>query len=114
MVGFIDYINIDNRPDDFSSMTIGLSNGANTPHEDLCNQLLEVNPLFRLGTQKNDVEVIKNHPFFFGIDWDALEHKEITPPFIPDLAHDHDTSYFDRKLTTLSFDEGVCDTIVID
>lgn len=29
---------------------------------------------------------IKNHPWFNGIDWDALYAKEVVPPFEPDVS----------------------------
>lgn len=75
--------------------------------KDLISQMLEINPLFRLGSKPDDIEVIKNHAFFSGIDWEALANKEIEPPFVPDVAHDHDTSYVDRKLTRMSVDSNL-------
>lgn len=38
------------------------------------------------------VEGIKNHPFFYGADWDSLRY--IAPPFVPALQSITDTSYF--------------------
>ena len=77
------------------------------PVDDLVYQLLQVNPEARLGNQKGDIELIKKHSFFAGIDWDLILSKEVEVPFVPDLAHDHDTSYFDRKLTSLTFDQDI-------
>jgi serine/threonine protein kinase len=85
-----------------------------SPADDLFSQLLEVNPAYRLGSKNEDIQRIKDHDFFSDIDWDLLLSKELDPPFVPDLAHDHDTSYIDRKLTTQSFDVGVCQTIGCD
>ncbi len=39
---------------------------------------------FSPADQRVQWEEVKSHPFFIGIDWDALYRKEITPPFIPD------------------------------
>jgi protein-serine/threonine kinase len=38
---------------------------------------------------------LKAHPFFDGIDWDALLKKEIPPPFKPVLKSESDVSNFD-------------------
>ncbi|EIW79360.1 kinase-like protein [Coniophora puteana RWD-64-598 SS2] len=35
---------------------------------------------------------VKNHPFFFGADWNGLRY--ISPPFVPALSSITDTSYF--------------------
>lgn len=45
--------------------------------------LLERDTKKRLGC-RNGIEDFKNHPWFAGIDWRALEAKEATPPFEPD------------------------------
>jgi protein-serine/threonine kinase len=38
------------------------------------------------------VEQIKRHPFFYGVDWDAI--RQIDAPFVPHLRSITDTSYF--------------------
>ena len=43
-------------------------------------------------TKRFTCEQIMSHPFFEGIDWVNL--KEITPPFVPTLDNEDDTSYF--------------------
>ncbi|CAI2373711.1 unnamed protein product [Moneuplotes crassus] len=82
--------------------------------EDFVWKLLEVDPEMRLGSKAGDMEVIRQHPFFESIDWDKCLSQELEPPFVPELAHDYDTSYFDRKLTSLTLDEGICQTIVME
>ena len=50
---------------------------------------------FRLITyadRRLTVEQIKKHPFFYGVDWDAI--RRIEAPFIPHLRSITDTSYF--------------------
>lgn len=35
---------------------------------------------------------MKNHPFFFGVDWNTI--RQIDAPFVPSLRSVTDTSYF--------------------
>ncbi|CCW62323.1 unnamed protein product [Phytomonas sp. EM1] len=41
---------------------------------------------------------IKTHPYFSGINWDALLRREVPAPFVPQLQ-DNDTRYFKRDFT---------------
>jgi hypothetical protein len=50
--------------------------------------------LFHQGAQE-----IKEHPFFAGIDWKKILHKEIEPPFKPHLVGAMDLKYFDPSVT---------------
>ena len=54
--------------------------------KDLLKGLLNRDPKKRLGCK--GVQTIKDHPFFENINWESLERKEITPPFIPENAKD--------------------------
>lgn len=60
--------------------------------------LLNRNPKHRLGA-KNDAQELIEHPFFSDIDWVALEHKNLVPPFKPKLKSGEDTSNFDPEFT---------------
>ncbi|TFK43506.1 AGC/NDR protein kinase [Crucibulum laeve] len=42
--------------------------------------------------QRLNVDQIKKHPFFYGVDWDTIRH--IDAPFVPHLRSITDTSYF--------------------
>ena len=99
---------------DYMKTTDTEENSSKSPADYLISNLLEPNPRYRLGRNEGDFVTIKNWEFFSEIDWEALENREVEPPFVPDVAHDHDTSYFDRKLTSLTFDQGVCQTIVLE
>lgn len=48
---------------------------------------------------------MKKHPFFAGIDWEALERKEIPPPWKPCVHGETDTAYFNQKYTIAEIDE---------
>lgn len=50
----------------------------------------------RLGA-KRGLEEFKEHPFFDGIDWDNLANAPA--PFIPELASETDTRYFEEEIT---------------
>jgi serine/threonine protein kinase len=58
--------------------------------EDLIFKLIN-SPKNRLG--KNGAKEIKDHPFFYGFNWDNIQN--IKPPFIPFLRSEYDTSYFE-------------------
>ncbi len=50
--------------------------------KDLITRLLDRNPATRLG-YSTDVKEILSHPFFQGIDFDALRKKELEAPYVP-------------------------------
>ncbi|KAI9005263.1 kinase-like domain-containing protein [Gaertneriomyces semiglobifer] len=65
----------------------------------LLQKLLTKDPSKRLGASKADAEDIKKHPYFKGIDWNALLQFKITPPFYPKISSPTDTSNFDEEFT---------------
>ncbi|MCJ1286867.1 serine/threonine protein kinase, AGC [Xylographa opegraphella] len=62
---------------------------------DLIAGLCTVNPANRLGNISGGSQRVKDHPFFRGIDWDALYYRRMKGPIIPKLAHAADASNFD-------------------
>jgi singapore isolate B (sub-type 7) whole genome shotgun sequence assembly, scaffold_6 len=72
----------------------------------LISRLLIRDPALRLGAGIADAEEVKAHPFFEGLDWKALERKEIPPPWKPNLVNETDTSYFNKKYTYADIDEA--------
>ena len=46
----------------------------------LISGLLKVDPQERLGGTRRGPESIRTHPFFWGLSWEALEARELTPP----------------------------------
>lgn len=82
----------------FSEMIKTINSGQSSdsislcsPADDLLSKLLEVNPALRLGSGDDDIKRIKEHEFFSDIDWKLLLKKKLDPPFVPELANDHDT-----------------------
>lgn len=64
----------------------------------IIKQLMVKNPEARLGSSVDDARAIKAHPFFRGIDWQALLEKKIPPPFIPNIVN-HGIDNFDSVFT---------------
>ncbi|KAI9811794.1 MAG: serine/threonine protein kinase, AGC [Thelocarpon impressellum] len=50
----------------------------------------------RLGNISGGVGRVKAHPFFEGIDWDALYARQMQGPIVPHVRHAADTSNFDE------------------
>lgn len=67
--------------------------------KDLIQKLLIKDPSKRLGNGEDDVEAIKQHPFFQDIKWDDVLQKKIEPQWKPELTSDIDTSNFDPTFT---------------
>jgi serine/threonine protein kinase len=68
---------------------------------DLLEHLLKKDPAKRLGTE-GDAQVIKNHPWFEGVNWKALYHKQYEAPFIPRINNEFDLSNFDPEFTEIA------------
>ncbi|RHY32792.1 hypothetical protein DYB32_002240 [Aphanomyces invadans] len=68
---------------------------------DLVQKLLTQNPVRRLGNLKHGVGDIINHRWFSGYDWDGLLKHRLTPPIVPQLKNNMDSSNFERILDEL-------------
>ena len=79
-----------------------------TPNaKDLIKNLLEKSRKKRLG-YTGDLAEILGHPFFNGIDLEAIVSKKLDPPYKPEIGDD--LKYFDQKLTDRDdFAESVVD-----
>ncbi|XP_044577160.1 ribosomal protein S6 kinase alpha-5-like isoform X1 [Cotesia glomerata] len=73
--------------------------------QNLIERLLVKNPRQRLGGGPRDAREIKEHPFFMDapppFNWEALEKRQIPPPFVPKIAHELDTSNFADEFTRM-------------
>jgi protein kinase A len=63
---------------------------------DLISSLCTVNPSQRLGNISGGAETVKRHPFFRGIDWDAIYYRRMKGPIVPFVRHAADASNFDE------------------
>lgn len=64
----------------------GLSALPHSSHADVF-QFLDRDPSKRLGHRPGGggFQDLKAHPWFHGIDWQAIYNKEVVPPFEPDV-----------------------------
>lgn len=67
----------------------------------LLQSLLLGDPSRRLGGGPSDGEDVRNHPFFSGIDWIAIQQRRVTPPFKPNVQGNADVKYFDKEFVDL-------------
>ncbi|XP_063684266.1 protein kinase C-like 1B isoform X4 [Bolinopsis microptera] len=83
----------------------------------ICKGLLIKDPLKRLCRDSSKAESqVKSHAFFKSIDWNALEAKQIPPPFRPRVRGSRDFDNFDsmfiaEKPTLSPTPQSVLDTI---
>eukprot|EP00298_Acanthocystis_sp_HF-20_P026885 c4717_g1_i1.p1 GENE.c4717_g1_i1~~c4717_g1_i1.p1 ORF type:complete len:337 (-),score=79.76 c4717_g1_i1:25-1035(-) len=64
--------------------------------KDIIKKLCEPDLTKRYGCMANGIEDIKQHKWFKGIDWEELENATLTPPIIPKVSNEADTSNFDQ------------------
>ena len=62
----------------------------------LIKHLLTQDTSKRFGCLKNGVKDILNHRFFDGFDWKNFVYLTLTPPYIPDVQSEDDTSNFEK------------------
>jgi serine/threonine protein kinase len=73
---------------------------ASDAAEAFVKALLDRNPATRLGNGATDVEAVKAHPFFTGLDWKAVTARTVKPRWVPTIKSDTDTSNFDDSITS--------------
>jgi serine/threonine protein kinase len=67
---------------------------------DFVLSLLQKQPEARLGYKSMD-ELI-SHQLFTQVDWQAVEEKRVTPPFVPVMGNETDVQYFERQFTDMT------------
>eukprot|EP00002_Diphylleia_rotans_P035904 TRINITY_DN786_c1_g4_i1.p1 TRINITY_DN786_c1_g4~~TRINITY_DN786_c1_g4_i1.p1 ORF type:complete len:348 (-),score=74.82 TRINITY_DN786_c1_g4_i1:408-1451(-) len=64
--------------------------------KDLIKRFLTADRSKRLGNLKSGADDIKKHRWFKDFNFDDLYHRKIQPPIVPEVAHQGDTSNFDK------------------
>ena len=62
---------------------------------DLVKKLLQADLTKRYGNLRSGAKDIKSHPWFAGLDWNALQRKVIAAPIKPPVTGTGDTSQYD-------------------
>jgi len=78
--------------------------------QSLLTGFLTRDPEQRLGTDTTDQNVLRNHPFFKGLDWDKLLKREIAPPFRPKVKSSSDITQIDPVFTQEEAVDSVVDS----
>ncbi|GBG31364.1 Protein kinase, putative [Hondaea fermentalgiana] len=82
---------------------------VSAPARNLIAGLLVRDPRQRLGNRGTGVMEIRTHPFFHGIDWDALLQRKVVAPFRPSISTSSDgkpdTSNFDAAFTGMPLND---------
>ncbi|KAF1816091.1 Pkinase-domain-containing protein [Eremomyces bilateralis CBS 781.70] len=63
---------------------------------DLIAKLCTVDTSKRLGNIRGRAAAVKAHPWFRGVDWDAVFHRKMQGPIVPQLQGPADTRHFDE------------------
>jgi serine/threonine protein kinase len=85
--------------DDIRKCNIEWPSGISATCKDLLRKLFIIDPNLRLGGGPGDGEEVKSHPWFSGVDWEAIHNKQIKPPFKPKLQGEEDIKYIDKTFT---------------
>ena len=98
--GGISYPTYLNLEDNEESLEYNVSEEA----KDLINKLLEKNPGARLG--REGLGEIKNHPFFYYVNFDEIQKKRIKALFKPDINSEDLTNNFDEEYFEMDINES--------
>ena len=76
---------------------------------DCCQGLLRVREEERLGSGVNGARDIMATAFFSCVDFDALNQREISPPFVPDVRDELDTKYVPKAYLKADAKDSIVD-----
>ncbi|KAF2424261.1 kinase-like protein [Tothia fuscella] len=85
--------------------------------KDILTRFLRKEPNKRLGSNMpKDLQTIKNHRFFRGIDWKRLARRELTPPIQPlitdpELAENFASEFTDLAVSPVMAKKSLADTL---
>lgn len=76
------------------SCRLKFSKSFDSNAKSLVKKFLEIDLSKRYGNTVDGVNIIKNHKFFKGTDFDRLLYQELKPPYIPRVKSNNDLSNF--------------------
>jgi len=65
-------------------------------------------------TRLQNPDEIKSHPYFAGFDWDSLQNKTVTAPFVPNIKTKESTAMIDREFTRLIVEKEIKKGVTVD
>jgi serine/threonine protein kinase len=68
----------------------------------LLKGLLERDPRRRLGYGTADARSVQAHPFFAGVDWEAVAKKQTPSPYVPSVTGADDLSHFEAEFVRMT------------
>ena len=77
---------------------------------DCIRALLNVSEQDRLGSGPRGARDIMETAFFSSIDFDALNRRELPPPFLPDVVNELDTKYVPKTYLQAEARDSVVET----
>lgn len=66
-----------------------------------------------MGSGPRGVEDIKDHVFFYDIEWDLVAEKQITPPYKPEVQSEGDVGNIDKIFTKEKPAETIEDSLLL-
>ena len=72
---------------------------------DLIRRLMEGEPSKRYGNMRHGAGDVFAHPWFAEVDWEKLEDREVSPPYIPNIGGAGDASAY---VFFVAMRRGVC------
>ena len=99
VVGITPFYNPDNNIDTFRRIiqcNMNIPPHVSSTCGDLLKAIMIPNPTKRLGMGKDGMKEIKDHPWFDGFDWKALEEQTMKAPYIPKVSKPDDMRNFDQ------------------
>jgi hypothetical protein len=79
---------------------------------DCIRGLLRVDDTKRLGSGRAGAMEIMETAFFSTMDFEALHHRDIAPPFLPDVADQFDTEYVPKAYLQTDLEDSPWETSV--
>lgn len=75
---------------------------------DLIRGLLHPDSAKRLGDSTAEAGSVRNHVWFSGVDFEAVQQKAVTPPWRPSIVSDSDVSYYGKFPDSEEAEDSLC------